>query len=469
MWRIRYCRGFVLHVLWGLHDADLPICDASRRDCLAAECVPITPSGRIDAPAIGNILERLLCCMKVLVIQSRPYQAFAGGDGAYTAALVSHLGDVGCDVVGITSGSTKGRPRPWLRLAYPAPRRGAWHFRSTWRVGRLHIALGPQLIRDAIAFLRTRGRHGASSFTVAPDADEQAWISGFFEHDRYDLVILTFEAVGAIDLVRQHGIPVLALVGFLPIRGYALDDLKPRETGESSNALDFLDAIRRAGRVAFSSRDDCNYARTHLKVRDPIYVGMGFAPQKIHADGKSRVLLFVGNKTDANRQAVQWFIDHAWPIIRARIPDARFRIVGRVGHYFTSDPANGVECVGEVPALAAEYCGARAVVAPLMTGSAGVKTKVAEAISYGCPLVATSLGVDGGDASQIDRAGFIADDPVEFAEHAIDLLVDDAVWQEKRDGTSVVFDQLFSRRAAYGELDTLLATLSTNGAAGRVR
>jgi glycosyltransferase involved in cell wall biosynthesis len=397
--------------------------------------------------------------MKILVIQSRPYQAFAGGDGAYTAALVSHLEDIGCDVVGLTSGSTKGRPRPWLRLAYPAPRRGRWYFRATWRLGQRHLAIGPQLVRDTIAFLRSRRRRGTSPFTVAPDAHEQAWIEGFLERERYDLAILTFEAVGAIDLVRRHGVPALALVGFLPIRGYALDADDLREAGDGDAAAGFIAAVRRADRVAFSSRDDCNYARDHLGVKNPIYVGMGFAPQNVGTRGASQVLLFVGNKTDPNRKAVEWFIERVWPIVRARVPDARFRIVGRVGHYFTSDPDNGIECIGEVPALAAEYCNARAVVAPLMTGSAGVKTKVAEAISYGCPLVATSLGVDGGDASQIDRAGFIADDPERFAAHVVDLLVDEALWQEKRAGTAAVFDRLFSREAAYGELDTLIASL----------
>lgn len=403
--------------------------------------------------------------MKILVVQSRPYQAFAGGDGAYTAALIGYLEDAGCDVVGITSGPTKGRPRAWLRLAYPVPRRGGWHFRSTWQIGHVHLALGPQLVRDAVAFLRNRGRRGTSSFTVAPDAEEQAWIERFLERDRYDLVILTFEAVGAVDVIRRHGVPALALVGFLPIRGYALDQEQPRETGESKDAHEFLAAIQRADRVAFSSRDDCNFARAHLDVRDPLYVGMGFAPQEVQTTGDSRVLLFVGNKTDPNRQAVQWFIDHVWPVVRAAVADARFRIVGRVGYYFTSDLANGIECIGEVPALAAEYCGARAVVAPLMTGSAGVKTKVAEAISYGCPLVATSLGVDGGDISQIDRAGFIADEPAQFAGHVIDLLLDNDLWQQKRDGTGIVFDRLFSRQAAYGELDALVATIAASDSA----
>lgn len=397
--------------------------------------------------------------MKILVIQSRPYQAFAGGDGAYTAALVNHLEDSGCQVTGITSGSTKGRPRAWLRMAYPEPRSGGWHFRSTWRLGRMRVMIGLQLVRDTIAFIRDRRRRGTSPFTVAPDAHEQAWIERFLERDRYDLVILTFEAVGAIDVIRRHGIPVLALVGFLPIRGYALTDLEARETDEHADAIEFLDAIRRAGWVAFSSRDDCHYAQTHLAVHNPLYVGMGFAPHTVQTAGESQVLLFVGNKTDPNRRAVRWFIDHVWPLIRARVPEARFRIVGRVTHYFEPDPDEGIECVGEVPALADEYCGARAVVAPLMTGSAGVKTKVAEAISYGCPLVATSLGVDGGDTSQIDRAGFVADDPEHFANHAVQLLVDDTVWQEKRAGTRIVFDRLFSRAAAYDEIDALIASI----------
>lgn len=395
--------------------------------------------------------------MRIVVVQSRPYQAFAGGDGAYVSALVRHLGETGNDVIGITSGSTKGRPRALLRLAYPLPRGGQWHFRSTIRLGETYVALGAQLVRDALTFLRQRrDPPKVSPFMTPPDASEQRWIERTLRRLRPDLVILTFETACAIEMVERLDVPYLSLVGFLPIRSYVLNGDAAADPEQKAAAANFVNAIRRADAVGFNSRDDCNFARAELGIAAPVYVGMGFVQQAERTTGESRVLLFVGNKTEPNREAVGWFLEQVWPRIRSAVPDARFRIVGRVGTYFDSDPAAGIECAGEVPALAAEYCGARAVVAPLLTGSAGVKTKVAEAISYGCPLIATSLGVDGGDTGQIDAAGFVADSAEDFAERTIALLVDDDLWREKQAGTARVFDQLFSREAAYREIDALI-------------
>jgi glycosyltransferase involved in cell wall biosynthesis len=400
--------------------------------------------------------------MKVLVVQSRPYQSFAGGDGAYIDALVRHLTHRGCEVVGLTSGSTKGRPRLLLRLAYPTPPGASWRFRSTIAVGARYLAIGPQLLRDVVGFLRDR-RHptGISPFILPPDRAERAWIARMLNRERPDAVILTFEAAGAIDEVRRHGVPCLALSGFLPMRNYDLSAAPVPVSGvEVRPTDDFLQALRRADRVGFSSRDDCNYARDQMQMARPLYVGMGFSKREVRSRSDAPVVLFVGNRTEPNRLALEWFCSKVWPTVRNRVPDARFRIVGRVAQYFASAPTAGIECVGEVADLSEEYCGARLVVAPLLTGSPGVKTKVAEAISYGCPLVATSLGVDGGSLDQIDAAGFIADDPDQFARHAVDLLLDDQLCADKRQGTESVFELLFSRDAAYGELDQFLAGLA---------
>jgi hypothetical protein len=70
--------------------------------------------------------------------------------------------------------------------------------------------------------------------------------------------------------------------------------------------------------------------------------------------------------------------------------------------------------------------------------------------------------VDGADSGQIDRAGFVSDDPAQFADHAIALLTDDALWKEKQAGTTAVFDTIFSREAAYAELDDLIASVKAS-------
>lgn len=401
--------------------------------------------------------------MKILVVQSRPYQAFAGGDGAYIDALVRHLDQSGNQVIGITSGTTKGRPRAWVRLAYACGPKTRWKFRSTIRLGDFYLALSAQLVTDTVSFLRQKfqkQRRPLSAFAVSPSQAERSWIARELEREAPDVVILTFESAGVIDIVKAYGSPVVALVGFLPLRGYSLDPSNERQTETSPPLKTFLDAVRHADTIAFSSRDDCFYARNELGITAPIFVGMGFSMQSLPPQNEAKDLLFVGNKTAANREAVDWFIKNVWPNVRERVPEASFRIVGRVANYFTSSEAEGITCVGEVSSLASEYQRARLVVAPLLSGSAGVKTKIAEAISFGCPVITTSLGVDGGDADQISGAGYIADDHATFTDHAVALLTDNKLWHENRLGTNAVFQKLFSFDAAYGEIDTALTRLA---------
>jgi glycosyltransferase involved in cell wall biosynthesis len=94
------------------------------------------------------------------------------------------------------------------------------------------------------------------------------------------------------------------------------------------------------------------------------------------------------------------------------------------------------------------------VVAPLVTGTAGVKVKVAEAMSYGRPLVTTSLGVDGGDIGQLDGGAIVADDPDAFARGVIALLSDSQFRRKKSAGAARVFERHFSNDACYGEFST---------------
>ncbi|MET0251903.1 MAG: glycosyltransferase family 4 protein [Novosphingobium sp.] len=400
--------------------------------------------------------------MKVAIVQSRPYQAFAGGDGAYVDGLVRHLEDIGCTVSGYTSGTTRGRPRMLVRLAYTREGRRPWRFRSALRLGRYYLVLGPQLLRDAAGFLRAKyaGTAGTTSaFALAPDCREMAWVRRQLDREAPDLAILCFEAAAAARVVADRAVKTLALIGFLPNRSYAIAAAEP---GASTGVVPpaFLSSIQEADYISFNSRDDCRFAHHDLGLPKPVMIGMGFAQRRQQGAGDRPTVLFVGNKTGPNREAVAWFLDQVWPWVIAGVPAARFRIVGRVAGYFGGSSPPGVDCVGEVENLSDEYCAARVVVAPLRRGSAGVKTKVAEAISFGCPIVTTSLGVDAVDLRQIDHAGFVEDRPEDFAGRVIDLLTDDALWREKREGSDRVFDALFSARAAYGELDEIVASLN---------
>ena len=204
--------------------------------------------------------------------------------------------------------------------------------------------------------------------------------------------------------------------------------------------------------MGLNSHDDRTYAIERLKVKRAIVVGMGFPSQAVFPESSEPIILFVGNATAPNRAGLRWFLAHVWPAIRSSCPNARFRIVGRVALSKEAGGEVAVDRIGPVTDLDPEYRRAQVVIAPLLSGTAGVKIKVAEAISYGRPLVATSIGVDGGDPRQLDPAAIVADDPGDFARGIIVLLKDPNLRREKSTGAAKVFQSCFSYDSSYLEI-----------------
>ena len=131
-----------------------------------------------------------------------------------------------------------------------------------------------------------------------------------------------------------------------------------------------------------------------------------------------------------NIEAVVWFSLEVMPILAARRPGVRFRIVGR-------DPSPAVQALAEDPAV--EVTGfvddvrpwlarSAVVVVPMVSGS-GVKNKLLEAMALGRPIVTTSMGVESLDVEP-GRDVIVADDPAATAE-ALDQLLGDPVEQAR--------------------------------------
>jgi len=89
-----------------------------------------------------------------------------------------------------------------------------------------------------------------------------------------------------------------------------------------------------------------------------------------------------------NVQAVTWFVEKCWPSIRAVVPEARLRIVGREAGdaVMALHGRDGVDVVGQVPDMSREIAEAWISVAP-MTVAWGMHTKVLEAMAAGVAVV----------------------------------------------------------------------------------
>jgi len=128
----------------------------------------------------------------------------------------------------------------------------------------------------------------------------------------------------------------------------------------------------------------------------------------------------------ANIDAIEFFHDRIWPLIRADVPKARMRVIGR------SPPDNLVRRIGSKSAdwqftgyvddVRDHVCGAAAFVIPLRVGG-GTRIKAFEAMAMGTPVVSTTIGVEG--LPIVDGQHYLnADEPAEFARSIVSLLED---------------------------------------------
>jgi sugar transferase (PEP-CTERM/EpsH1 system associated) len=124
-----------------------------------------------------------------------------------------------------------------------------------------------------------------------------------------------------------------------------------------------------------------------------------------------------------NIDAVLYFSEAIFPKIRARLPGARFLIVGKNPAPVVRRLASrrdGVEVTGQVPDVRPFFQGSSVGVAPLRVAR-GIQNKVLEAMAMGLPVVATSKAHEGLDARP-GRHLFIEDDPGRFADLVVKLL-----------------------------------------------
>ena len=136
-------------------------------------------------------------------------------------------------------------------------------------------------------------------------------------------------------------------------------------------------------------------------------------PTPIRAPGDPLRLLFVGSVSyRPNQQGLEWFIGEVLPRLRDAGMDVELEIVGAPGR--SSLPAvPEVRVRGVVADLKPFYERAHATIVPVLYGS-GTRLKVVEAMAYGRPVVATSIGAEGLPVNA-GREYFQADYPLTFS------------------------------------------------------
>ena len=124
---------------------------------------------------------------------------------------------------------------------------------------------------------------------------------------------------------------------------------------------------------------------------------------------------------EPNVDAVEFFCKEIWPHVLAKVPQGRFRIVGRDPRPRVKTLASSsVEVTGTVPSVVGHLREAAVLVVPLRMAG-GTRLKIYEGMAMGKATVSTTTGAEGLDVEH-ERNILLADDPRRFAEHVVNLL-----------------------------------------------
>lgn len=198
-----------------------------------------------------------------------------------------------------------------------------------------------------------------------------------------------------------------------PIRRTAFRLAAARSRAREARSFAALDTL-----IVFSEKD-ARLAQQLSPALTTAVVHPGLSPEvetERRVDGEAPVVLFTGALGRAdNARGISWFIEKMWPTVHAAVPEARLVIAGAnppaaLGALVSRTP--GAELTGFVDSLDPYYASASVFVAPLRTG-AGVKFKTVDAMLRGAPVVATTVGAEGIDATDLFAA--VTDDPADFA------------------------------------------------------
>ena len=138
--------------------------------------------------------------------------------------------------------------------------------------------------------------------------------------------------------------------------------------------------------------------------------------------------MFIGGFShQPNVDAVLSFVREVWPRIQARGFEDRFIVAGsNVPSEIAALASDKIKVRGYVADLASLFNPIRLSIAPLRYG-AGAKGKIVSSLSYGVPVVASSIAAEGMQPRHKKNI-LVADDPDVMADQIVRLYGDAGLW-----------------------------------------
>lgn len=271
-----------------------------------------------------------------------------------------------------------------------------------------------------------------------------------------------------VDLIRRHAPTCTVILNTSDL--HYLRDIREAEIEGDAEKLQSalrwkaqeLDIIRRCDHSIVMSDHELQVLEQELPDANIHLLPLMFVeiPGLAQGFAARKDIVFIGGFPHTpNVDAVVYFCEEIWPIVHARLPDARIRLVGNKPPEQVQRLGDipGVEVVGYVEDLKPVFDNIRISVAPLRYG-AGIKGKLGTSLSYGVPSVATSIAVEGMHLTH-EASVLVADTPEAFAEATIRLYTDESLWNRLSAGGLDSVTEHYSVDAGRRRIGAFMATV----------
>ncbi len=168
-------------------------------------------------------------------------------------------------------------------------------------------------------------------------------------------------------------------------------------------------------------------------------------------------LIYPGALTySANFDAVKFFLQDIFPLIRAQRPAVSLRITGSYDGVPVQELpiGHGAELTGYLDDIRPAVAQSWGCVIPLRVGS-GTRLKALEAMALGTPVISTSKGAEGLDVTHEENI-LIADTPGDFAQAVLRLLQDERLRLELSSNGRRLVEERYSWEACFRPLEKLI-------------
>jgi glycosyltransferase involved in cell wall biosynthesis len=174
-----------------------------------------------------------------------------------------------------------------------------------------------------------------------------------------------------------------------------------------------------------------------------------------------RDLLFVGGFSHTpNVDAVLYFCREILPLVHKQLRNVKLYIVGNAAPAeIIALGSDNIVVVGYVPNLIPYLQSALVSVVPVRFGS-GMKGKIGEAMTYGLPVVTTSIGAEGMNLTDGFDA-MIADIPDKFAQKIVALHENGDLWESVARHARTHVSREWTPEVVDAQLTTILAGLGS--------